>query len=294
MSKETSRDFCQSNSIRELHRKAKSLLIIILFFPVLMFCPEGQACGQTESEIKEQISQGKYQPDVFWHHSGSILEAIPEKYEKRYQRWKKEFLSTMMGHEQWSSYFNNKDFTLRITISAKKKGGAEVTDYEWNANGKLIAATIILGHELDAWYPSPNNYPVTSSLAFSERQENYFPYISGNILAATKIAHEFGHVIYMMQADGILAQRRKNLTPVYQQIFKSNGGDISDPRLLELAGKMGGTPLEIGQDQEHWAETNALRFLKEKLPKSKTYRVVFRTIDKTLNLYAGNHIARFQ
>jgi hypothetical protein len=260
----------------------------------VMFCLRSQASGQTEMELWDKVLLENQHINVFWHRPGSVIEEIPEKFAKRYQKWKKEFLSTEMGREQWASFVKNKELSLRITISTKKKGGAEVTDYQWNADGKLIAATIILGHELDASYPSPNNYPVTSSLAFSERQENYFPYISGNILAATKIAHEFGHVIYMMQADGMLAQRRKNLTPVYQQIFKSNGGNVSDPRLLELAREMGGTPLEIGQDQEHWAETNAFRFLKEKLPKSKTYRVVFRTIDKTLNLYAGHHIARFQ
>ncbi len=225
--RERVKPFCFFNAVHPL--LSLTLLVVI--------CNSGEVSGQTETDLWENVSLENKLADVSLHRSNSIIEEIPEKYLKRYQKWKKEFLSTELGQEQWEKYANSKTFVLTIKVSPKKKGGAEVTDYLWDGQGHLIAATMILGRELDEWYPSPNNYPVTSTLALSERHAGFFPYIRGSILAATKIAHEFGHVNYMIQADGFLAQRRKILTPIYQQISQFNGGNTSDPRLIELAKK---------------------------------------------------------
>ena len=46
------------------------------------------------------------------------------------------------------------------------------------------------------------------------------------------------------------------LIPVYNQIQLSNGHNVSDPRLVDLARQMGGTPVEIWEDREYWGETN--------------------------------------
>src|SRR6267143_1699076 len=43
---------------------------------------------------------------------GGIKEEIPPKYAARYAEWKKEFLSTVAGLSQWSTYQNDAHFTL--------------------------------------------------------------------------------------------------------------------------------------------------------------------------------------
>ena len=220
----------------------------------------------------------------------NIREIIPKKYRKRYLRWKREYLSTEAGREQWERYARDPQFVLSITVSPERGYGAEVSDYRWNEAGKLVAATIILGDKLDKGYPAPINYPVTSALALTQLK----PYISGEILAATKLAHEFGHInqraLGRMQ-DYLLQQE---YIPLFNQIFQANGRNARDPRLLELARRMGGTPVEIAQDREHWAEANALRYLRERIPESKEYGAVFRTIKVAIEEHAQKHIERFR
>ena len=84
--------------------------------------------------------------------------------------------------------------------------------------------------------------------------------VTGNTLAATKMAHEFGHVNRTAQVDGALYQLQTQLIPQYNKIFLSNGRNPNDPRLVELAQKLGGTPVEIWEDREYWGETNAMVF----------------------------------
>jgi hypothetical protein len=131
--------------------------------------------------------------------------------------------------------------------------------YEWT-DGKLVAATIILGHQLDRGYPSRERYPVLSSLGrfrdYSEQSE---------VLAAAKIAHEFGHINLAASADPATYQLQNELSSVYVSHFWSNRQSVDDPQLIELAIRMGGTPDVIGAQREYEAETWALRYLLEKL-----------------------------
>src|SRR5215813_4180537 len=77
--------------------------------------------------------------------SGGIKEEVPSKYAARYQDWKREFLATEAGRNQWASYANNPNFTLTIAVSRDNPEGATTGRYKWNDAGQLIAATIILG-----------------------------------------------------------------------------------------------------------------------------------------------------
>jgi YD repeat-containing protein len=141
-----------------------------------------------------------------------IREDIPEKYLKRYQDWKKEFLSTQTGHRQWQTYAQSTNFLLTITFNRGNRNGGE-TEYKWNGSGRLVAATITLGSKLDRGYPNPIYYPVMNSLS---QQSSYT--VSGNTLAATKLAHEFGHVIRMMATDPALYRLQNQLIPAYNQM----------------------------------------------------------------------------
>jgi len=49
--------------------------------------------------------------------AGGIREEIADKYKKRYQEWKDEFLSTETGRAQWEIYEHNPRLVLTLTIS---------------------------------------------------------------------------------------------------------------------------------------------------------------------------------
>ncbi len=218
--------------------------------------------------------------------TSSIKEFIPAKYKKRYLKWKDEYLSTGVGRSQWERYARDPDFTLTITISRRHKEGALVNGFRWNDEGKLLAATITLGDKLESGYPTSPNYPITCSLA----PGNLPPEVKGTILAATKLAHEFGHLNRTMESDGRLYDLQNRLMLEYNEIFSKNGRNTNDPRLLELVAQMKGTPVSISQDRESWAEMGALLYLQERFkdrPKVKMPQPLRQAIEAYYLTYPG-------
>ena len=233
--------------------------------------------------VVEEIATGKIDE------SGGIKEEIPPKYAARYQQWKKEFLSTQAGLSQWEAYEHNPNFTLTIAISRENAEGATTGRYKWNDAGQLIAATIILGTRLDEGYPNPIYFPVMNSLVPTES----FDRIDGSTLAATKIAHEFGHVNRTGKSDAAIYQLQTQLIPQYNKIFLSNGRNANDPRLLELVAKIGGTPVQIWEDREYWGEANAMLYLKDRLTDASMRCSIFSRIRHSVDLYAKPYEPRF-
>jgi hypothetical protein len=220
---------------------------------------------------------------------GGIKEEIPERYAPRYLEWKKEFLSTEAGRSQWAYYESNAHFTLSITISPDNAEGATTGKYKWNDEGQLVAATISLGLHLDQGYPNPIYFPVMNSLLPTESSYR----VGGNTLAATKLAHEFGHVNRTAKVNAALYQLQSQLMPQYNQILLSNGRNPSDPRLLELVRRMGGTPVEIWEDREYWGETNALVYLRDRVTEDGLRCLLFSRIKHSVDLYAKGYEERF-
>jgi len=220
---------------------------------------------------------------------GGVKEEIPFKYLKRYQDWKNEFLATETGRKQWETYAEQPQFTLTITVSHDNRNGGGTGKYKWDDAGRLISATITLGCRMDEGYPSPVYYPVMNSLA----PRQYSPGISGSILAATKMAHEFGHVNRMAKTDGALYRVQTRLVPVYNSILQSNGHKANDPRLIALAQQMGGTPMEIWADREYWGEANAMLFLRDRMARESFQCSLFSRIKRYVELYARNYEERF-
>jgi YD repeat-containing protein len=220
---------------------------------------------------------------------GGIKEVIPPKYATRYQAWKKDFLSTEAGRDQWAIYENNREFTLTITVSRENAEGAATGKYRWDQSGKLVAATITLGSRLDNGYPNPIYFPVMNSLMSTD---SYVP-ISGNTLAATKIAHEFGHVLRTAQVDSHLYQLQGLLIPQYNKIFLANGRKAGDPKLMDLAQQMGGTPVTIWEDREYWGETNAMLYLRDRITENDMRCSLFSRIRHSVDLYAKQYEKRF-
>src|SRR5438445_13671485 len=95
---------------------------------------------------------------------GGIKEVIPEKYARRYEEWKAEFLSTDIGKAQWEMYAHHPRLQLTITITDRNPNGAGSGKYKWNDGGELIAATITLGSRVDQGFPSSVYYPVMNAL----------------------------------------------------------------------------------------------------------------------------------
>lgn len=220
---------------------------------------------------------------------GGINEEVPAKFYARYQQWKQEFLSTESGRDQWASYQNNPNFTLNIVVSRDNAEGATTGKYKWNEAGKLIAATITLGMRLDEGYPNPIYFPVMNSLVPSES----FNRIGGNTLAATKLAHEFGHVNRTGKVDSTMYQLQTQLIPQYNKIFLANGRDPNDPRLVELTQKIGGTPVQIWEDREYWGEANAMIYLRDRVTEESLRCTLFNKIRHSVDLYAKDYEPRF-
>lgn len=220
---------------------------------------------------------------------GGIKENIPKKYREKYQKWKAELLSTDFGRRQWESYANNKNFILTITVSGEKEHGAKTDDYLWDESGNFVGATITLGNKSDKGFPEPVYYPVMNSLSFHNSDFS----IEGDVLAATKIAHEIGHVNQTFKTNKDTFQLQNKLMPLYISIFLKNGYNSRDQSLVDLAEQMGGTPMKIWESREYWSEVNAMIYLNEKIGKEFFYCDVFGKIKRNIETYAKNYEERF-
>jgi hypothetical protein len=221
--------------------------------------------------------------------NGGIVENIPAKYQARYQKWKTELLSTEFGRMQWEKYSQNKSFILEITVSNKENQGAGTGNYRWNANGELVGASIVLGWKLDKGFPSPVYFPVMNSIT----DFNIPGEISNETLAATKFMHEFGHVNMTFKTNYATFKMQNSLIPDYNKILLSNGYNTKDPRLLDLASKMGGTPVEIWENREYWGETYAMNYLLDKVQKTDYFCSVVKKINYNVTTFAQTYKDRF-
>ena len=221
--------------------------------------------------------------------TGGLREQIPAKYEKRYAEWKAEFLSTDIGKAQWEMYSKHPRLILTITVADGNAKGAGSGKYKWNDSGELVAATITLGSELDRGFPNSVYYPVMNALEPFQSSK----LIDGSVLAATKLAHEFGHVMRISSTPHSLYDLQTQLVPVYNKIFLSNGHNVNDPRLVEIASKIGGNPVQIWEDREYWGEANAMLFLRDRVAKEKFHCRLFGKIKQAVEEYAKDYEERF-
>lgn len=302
----------QMNQLSQVNSTRFAFVFVLLTSLLFLFSPAGQTAYQPETVERERgaarasLASDSYSSLIAEYHGetaytlkragkspandrGGIREEIPEKYAARYQQWKKEFLATETGRQQWDFYQNNAAFTLTVVVSRDNPEGGTTSNYKWNEAGKLVAATITLGSRLDAGVPNPVYFPVMNSLLPTETTRK----IDGETLAATKMAHEFGHVGRTAKGDSILYQLQSQLMPQYNQIFLSNGRNAGDQRLIELARKMGGTPVEIWEDREYWGETNAMLYLRDRFAEDGFRCLLYSRIKRSVDLYAPSYEQRF-
>jgi hypothetical protein len=220
---------------------------------------------------------------------GGLREDIEARYRKRYDDWKNEFLVADIGKAQWELYNKHPHLKLTITIADNNKNGAGTGQYKWNDQGELVEATIFLGTRIDEGYPSKIYYPVMNSLESYEANQ----LLSHNVLAATKIAHEFGHVMKIAETPEALYKLQVKLVPQYNKIFLSNGHNVNDPKLVELANQMGGNPVQIWEDREYWGEANAMLYLRDRVAKESFHCRLFNKIKRSVEEYAKSYEDRF-
>ncbi|HQU86501.1 MAG TPA: hypothetical protein PKY59_25445 [Pyrinomonadaceae bacterium] len=220
---------------------------------------------------------------------GGIREDIPLKFKERFNRWKSELLASEFGKDQWNAYAENKNFVLVIKISSDEKQGAGTGDYKWNENGELVGATITLGNKLDKGFPNPAYFPVMNSISSFNLPDE----ISGTTLAATKLAHEFGHVNLTSKTKGELFRLQNKLIPDYNKILLSNGYNTKDERLTEIVNQIGGTPVEIFETREYFGEANAMNYLLDRISKKEYYCPVLNKIEDNVTTFAQNYRSRF-
>src|SRR5258708_33510871 len=116
--------------------------------------------------------------------------------------------------------------------------------------------------------------------------------VNDDTLAAAKIAHEFGHLTRTAKTDAALYQMQTQLMPIYNKILLSNGRNTADPQLIELAEKMGGTPVKIWEDREYWGETNAMMYLRDRFTEESLRCPLFSRIRHSVDLYAKSYEPR--
>ena len=220
---------------------------------------------------------------------GGIKEDVPQKYRARFERWKTELLSTEFGRRQWQTYANNKNFVLTIKVAGSRGSDAGTDKFQWDEDGNFVGATITIGSEIDDGYPPPIYYPVLNSLSTDAA---VYP-INGNILAATKLSHEIGHVDQTAEANVKFLQLQNKLVPAYISIFLKNGLNTRDKKLIELADQMGGTPTEIWESREYWSEVTAMQYLHDRLGKEDIYCRVFDKIKRNVREFAKDYEGRF-
>ena len=218
-----------------------------------------------------------------------IKEVVPKEYLSRYQKWKEELLATEYGRKIWESYADNRNFLLTIKVSSSRKYGAGTDDFEWDNNGKLVAATVTLGKDLDKGFPDPVYYPVMNSLSSQGELRGG----ANSILASLKLAHEIGHVGYTEHINSSLFRQQNKLMESYYKIFLNNGFNTRDPRLMALEKELGGQPIAIWEDREYWSEVNALRYLVEKIGNEGFYCSVINRVRRNVSEYARNYKDRF-
>ena len=265
----------------------KTRLIPLLLLLTAVFASAEEVFAWTAAGELSNRTSGP--PVVNPNSTGGIREIIPAKYQKRYEQWKEEFLSADIARQQWDMYARSTRMTLTITITSKNDTGAGSGKYKWNDDGELIAATITLGSRIDQGYPNCVYYPVMNSLESFESSS----FSTGNVLAATKLAHEFGHILKISTTPKDLYNLQVQLVPMWNEIFLKNGYNVNDPRLVELASKMGGNPVEIWEDREYWGEANAMLFLRDRVAKERFHCRLFGKIKRAVDEYAKNYEERF-
>ena len=266
--------------------QAKNLFVAVIFLTGLTFSPECFAHGPHDVSGVPWVD-GSYDGDEYvpTPTDGGVREEIPEKYRERFDRWKLELMSTEFGRNLWDRFAKDRSFVLRIVMSEKERRGGWVGAYQRDHLGKLVGATITIGHKLGEGYPAARYYPVLSSLNLARS--------GGPLLAAAKLAHELGHVSDTADADFRSIQLRDHLTRLYNQRLLVLGFSERDNILVGLARQMGGTPAQISERGEYASEVFTYRYIESRIDEKKNLCRIVRQVRQNLKDESPGYISFF-
>ena len=250
---------------------AKAVFIAGIFVFNALFVP---VCLAHVSDTRSSSAAHEPGDRVATPSDGGIREEFPDKYRSRFDKWKMELISTDYGRELWDRFAEDRGFILRIKISREEGTGAWAGEYKRDHAGRLVAATVMLGDDLDSGYPAPVYYPVLNSLKRAE--------VDGPVLAAAKIAHELGHVSQAADQNSKLVQLRERLSVLYNTRLIRVGFNEQDKFLIYLARQMGGTPEQISEEKEYVSEVYTYRYLESRIGASKKFCRVVRQVHRNL------------
>ena len=209
---------------------------------------------------------------------------LSERDQKRYDDWKKKFLSTAEGQKLWNKYNDDKNFTLNLNVtdrgSDNKNKGAETGDYKFDDKGNMTGATITLGNNIGGGIAGPaSDYPVSSTLEGS----------GAHTIAAAKIGHEFGHVEYNRSLGHLFYgqqqvidqyNERQNALTRLNATAAQRGNDAALQRISQQFQTQFGATMETVRNQrELGAERTAIPVIRQLLnnkPSSQTQRAMRR------------------
>ncbi len=209
---------------------------------------------------------------------------LSERDQKRYDDWKKKFLSTPEGQKLWNKYNDDKNFTLNLVVtdrgSDNKNKGAETGDYKFDSKGNLTGATITLGNNLGGGIAGPaSDYPVSSTLEGSD----------AHTIAAAKIGHEFGHVEYdrslghlfyeQQQVVDQYSARQDYLTRTNATAAQRSSDATLNSLSQQFQNQFGATMETVRNQRELGAERTAIPVIRQLLnnrPSSQTERAMRR------------------
>ena len=130
-------------------------------------------------------------PLRFTDPTGRIIDDSALEKNKKYQEWKKKFLSTEAGKKEWAKWNDRQDLTIHMKYDPKRTRGTVTQNYQWDKSGKLTSADMVFGP--NSGQPSvPKGQTAPPDLARS------YPFGStlsdpGEVITYL-FSHEFGHV----------------------------------------------------------------------------------------------------
>jgi RHS repeat-associated protein len=178
---------------------------------------------------------------------GHIIDDSALKDNKKYQAWKKDYLSHSGAAAQWNALNDNKSLT--VTMKWDSKGTQSVTGgFQFNDKGQLTAATVTL-----AARTGDSNYHMSAASG----------YVHGSTITDSKlqgayvVAHELAHVeqaeapggkelIDQRHADGEFTQQKYSEMGI-QKALQDPAVAAANQRLMDTSQQ-----LETGADQRAW------------------------------------------
>jgi hypothetical protein len=189
---------------------------------------------------------------------------------EEYQKWKKAFRNTAAGKAFWDKYSGDEyKVTIKIGDNSGGNGGAE-TIPTFDANGKLIGGTIVLGKNF-ASDAASSDYPIGRTLTseVNDTSGHSQTPVEREARAVAFLAHEFGHLEDAERMGGAAWQREGDIlqrnvdgfnrlkqpwfnTPEYKQLLSECG--CNDPNILRTQREIRADGYTRGVLQDYYAK----------------------------------------